>query len=318
MASDLALSRPDIADAMLDRKRTALREALRGRPGATVLTNCPACVQGLGRCRDVGVTPMHIAVALGLIPTTGQPLPFISSGGSALFSNLFAVGMLLNVSRYRRNRVTVDLPPPQRGGVLVAAHHRGEVEAVKAAGKVDENLLDRIEEILIKADVGAETTLVDVRSGFFAKFPCRLHSEDRQRTAIGDRFVRTKQCESMFLVDVCPKIVDQSRVINRESFPVGRFDIDHQVVWGSVKRGSVMFFSVAQVDRSCRFLRISEARAVTNHLTLVATGEERVVRIHHRCIRPACELLEVQRQQVRGDNEKTARYTHGDARLWRS
>jgi fused signal recognition particle receptor len=31
--------------------------------------------------------------------------------------------------------------------------------AVKAAGKVDEDLLDRIEEILIKADVGAETTV---------------------------------------------------------------------------------------------------------------------------------------------------------------
>ena len=32
-------------------------------------------------------------------------------------------------------------------------------QAIKAAGKVDENLLDRIEEILIKADVGAETTM---------------------------------------------------------------------------------------------------------------------------------------------------------------
>jgi fused signal recognition particle receptor len=32
-------------------------------------------------------------------------------------------------------------------------------EAVKAAGKVDENLLEKIEEILIKADVGAETTM---------------------------------------------------------------------------------------------------------------------------------------------------------------
>jgi cell division protein FtsW len=61
---------------------------------------------------------VHIAVALGLIPTTGQPLPFISSGGSALLSNLFAIGILLNVSRYRRNRVTVDLPQPSRGNVL--------------------------------------------------------------------------------------------------------------------------------------------------------------------------------------------------------
>jgi len=61
---------------------------------------------------------VHIAVALGLIPTTGQPLPFISSGGSALLSNLFAVGMLLNVSRYRRSKVAVDLPQPSRSSVL--------------------------------------------------------------------------------------------------------------------------------------------------------------------------------------------------------
>ena len=61
---------------------------------------------------------VHIAVALGLIPTTGQPLPFISSGGSALLSNLFAVGVLLNISRYRRNRIMVDLPPASRGRVI--------------------------------------------------------------------------------------------------------------------------------------------------------------------------------------------------------
>jgi cell division protein FtsW len=61
---------------------------------------------------------VHIAVALGLIPTTGQPLPFISSGGSALLSNLFAVGVLLNISRYRRNKVIVDLPQTPRSSVL--------------------------------------------------------------------------------------------------------------------------------------------------------------------------------------------------------
>jgi len=61
---------------------------------------------------------VHIAVALGLIPTTGQPLPFISSGGSALLSNLFAVGVLLNVSRYRRSNVAVGLPPASRASVL--------------------------------------------------------------------------------------------------------------------------------------------------------------------------------------------------------
>jgi len=57
---------------------------------------------------------VHIAVTLGVIPTTGQPLPFISSGGSALLSNLFAAGVLLNISRYRRAKTIVSLPPQSR------------------------------------------------------------------------------------------------------------------------------------------------------------------------------------------------------------
>jgi FAD/FMN-containing dehydrogenase/Fe-S oxidoreductase len=63
-AGTLALSRPDITDAMLHRKRGALEEALHGRRGATILTNCPSCVQGLGRNRAMGVEPLHLAVAL--------------------------------------------------------------------------------------------------------------------------------------------------------------------------------------------------------------------------------------------------------------
>ncbi|MCX7757347.1 MAG: FtsW/RodA/SpoVE family cell cycle protein [candidate division WOR-3 bacterium] len=41
----------------------------------------------------------HLLVNLALIPTTGQPLPFISYGGSALVSNLLSVGIILNLSR---------------------------------------------------------------------------------------------------------------------------------------------------------------------------------------------------------------------------
>jgi len=63
-AGTLALSRPDITDAMLDRKRAALAETLGERGGATVLTNCPSCVNGLGRNRAMGVEPKHLAVAL--------------------------------------------------------------------------------------------------------------------------------------------------------------------------------------------------------------------------------------------------------------
>jgi FAD/FMN-containing dehydrogenase/Fe-S oxidoreductase len=63
-AGTLALSRPDITDAMLHRKREALEETLQGRRGATILTNCPSCVQGLGRNRALGAEPKHLAVAL--------------------------------------------------------------------------------------------------------------------------------------------------------------------------------------------------------------------------------------------------------------
>jgi len=63
-AGTLALSRPDITDDMLHRKREALAEALHGQPAATILTNCPSCVQGLGRNRPMGITPQHITVAL--------------------------------------------------------------------------------------------------------------------------------------------------------------------------------------------------------------------------------------------------------------
>jgi hypothetical protein len=36
-----------------------------------VLTNCPACIQGLGRNRDTGIIPRHIAVELA-IKTGGE------------------------------------------------------------------------------------------------------------------------------------------------------------------------------------------------------------------------------------------------------
>ena len=41
---------------------------------------------------------IHIGVCTGLIPATGQPLPLISFGGSNLLMNLFALGILLNIS----------------------------------------------------------------------------------------------------------------------------------------------------------------------------------------------------------------------------
>ena len=42
---------------------------------------------------------INIAVVTGTVPVTGMPLPFFSYGGTAIISNLIAVGILLNVSR---------------------------------------------------------------------------------------------------------------------------------------------------------------------------------------------------------------------------
>jgi cell division protein FtsW len=41
---------------------------------------------------------INIMVVVGMLPTTGIPLPFISYGGTATIINLFAVGIVLNIS----------------------------------------------------------------------------------------------------------------------------------------------------------------------------------------------------------------------------
>ena len=42
----------------------------------------------------------NMSVVLGLLPTKGIPLPFVSSGGSSLLMSMIGMGILLNVSQY--------------------------------------------------------------------------------------------------------------------------------------------------------------------------------------------------------------------------
>lgn len=44
---------------------------------------------------------LNISAMIGLVPLTGEPLVFISHGGTALLLSLASVGIILNVSRYR-------------------------------------------------------------------------------------------------------------------------------------------------------------------------------------------------------------------------
>ena len=59
-----------------------------------------------GRYLAIGITSMvalqafiNMSVVLGLMPTKGIPLPFVSYGGSSLFVTLACVGVLLNITQ---------------------------------------------------------------------------------------------------------------------------------------------------------------------------------------------------------------------------
>jgi len=64
-----------------------------------------------GRLLALGITAMvmfqtliNFAVVLGMVPTKGIPLPFISYGGSSLLVMLLATGVLLNISQQATSR----------------------------------------------------------------------------------------------------------------------------------------------------------------------------------------------------------------------
>lgn len=43
---------------------------------------------------------INIGVVVGILPTTGLPLPFFSAGGTSISLLMAAVGILFNISRY--------------------------------------------------------------------------------------------------------------------------------------------------------------------------------------------------------------------------
>jgi cell division protein FtsW len=56
----------------------------------------------IGLTMFIGIQAVtNLAVVLGLLPTKGLTLPFLSFGGSSLLVNCSAVGILLNISRPR-------------------------------------------------------------------------------------------------------------------------------------------------------------------------------------------------------------------------
>jgi rod shape determining protein RodA len=44
---------------------------------------------------------VNVGMTIGIMPITGLPLPFVSYGGSAVFADMIAIGMLQSVRRHR-------------------------------------------------------------------------------------------------------------------------------------------------------------------------------------------------------------------------
>ncbi|NQU65404.1 MAG: putative lipid II flippase FtsW [SAR324 cluster bacterium] len=70
--------------------------------GFEISQNCP---DDFGRNLAFGITSLiflqtifHVGVVIGLLPTKGIPLPFISYGGTSLVMCMFMVGILINIS----------------------------------------------------------------------------------------------------------------------------------------------------------------------------------------------------------------------------
>jgi cell division protein FtsW len=102
-----------------------------GLLGATVVLACFCVITWRGlrtatRAPDrfgaflaLGLTTMvafqalfNISVVLGLLPTKGIPLPFVSYGGSSLLVNLIGMGILLNVSQHSSSTHVVTMAMP--------------------------------------------------------------------------------------------------------------------------------------------------------------------------------------------------------------
>lgn len=84
----------------------------------------------------IGQAMANMFVVAGLLPVIGVPLPFISSGGSALVSSMLALGMLISFARHepgaaealraRASRVRRSVTVlPARSGETTAAPRRG-------------------------------------------------------------------------------------------------------------------------------------------------------------------------------------------------
>jgi cell division protein FtsW len=86
----------------------------------------------VGLTATIGLTAfMHMAVSLGLMPTTGLTLPFMSYGRSSQVISLLATGILINIGRLRGSPRAAGPRERRTGG-----RRDGQADS-RAAGQVE-------------------------------------------------------------------------------------------------------------------------------------------------------------------------------------
>ncbi|GAA3322962.1 hypothetical protein GCM10020331_044930 [Ectobacillus funiculus] len=83
------------------------------------------CKDPFGSMLAIGVgsmigiqTIVNVGGVTGLLPLTGVPVPFVSSGGSSLVANLMAMGILANVaSQVKAQEKRAKQPVPQKNRI---------------------------------------------------------------------------------------------------------------------------------------------------------------------------------------------------------
>jgi cell division protein FtsW len=68
---------------------------------------------------------INAGVTLGIFPTTGLPMPFVSYGGSSMIFSAIAVGVLLNISSQ------TDMHPRARQVPVVGSVNAGDASVGK-------------------------------------------------------------------------------------------------------------------------------------------------------------------------------------------
>ncbi len=53
---------------------------------------------------------VNMAVAMGMLPTKGLPLPLVSLGGTSLIMNLAGIGILMAITRTAQSRAGEEKP----------------------------------------------------------------------------------------------------------------------------------------------------------------------------------------------------------------